>query len=498
MNYQPYLEAILDPEDGPLFEEAVESAKHGLHRGAYILTWLACAESIKRRFKLAAPMDNAAAKINGDISRAEGLKQSIDNRLIGWAQSYGFIDDADATRLENIYTKRCIFGHPYQVRPTEEEVAEAMSSVVNAVLKHPTLLRHGYLKSQTTDIIGRQNFLDLFEPAVVAYTNIVIGRAIRDLRLWWITDIWRKAEISVSSGEDWLRNRVAWISQAVFASVSSDEIRANPFGELLVTAPMYASYCLACHAAFPKLDDNEADLVVTHILNTASVSPMHLGRLTSLADAGVLNPRQKERLAKFISEADFMLLATSEIPLRHIFEPVVKQFKIKSWSRQNVAAARVASADIDELSALSESQLEILGRNVLQSAEGSAHSSINLIAEIAAKNFLAPEAFVRGVVLECFIDDAGQLRAKLGQISNVASLLESLPTEQSDALLSEIETHVKSAAFKNCSKYNGFDVNSISLETSVSRPDISKRLKDAIAVAGGRSEVEFRKLFPLS
>ena len=66
-----YAADILNGEDRPLFEEAVQAAKAGAVRSAYIMVWLACAESLKRRFNEAKTRDNTAGRIAGEIKRRE-------------------------------------------------------------------------------------------------------------------------------------------------------------------------------------------------------------------------------------------------------------------------------------------------------------------------------------------------------------------------------------------------------------------------------------------
>ena len=62
---------ILAGEDKPLFAEAVVAAQANALRAAHLMTWLACAESLKRRFREAGKRDSTAGKIAGDILSKE-------------------------------------------------------------------------------------------------------------------------------------------------------------------------------------------------------------------------------------------------------------------------------------------------------------------------------------------------------------------------------------------------------------------------------------------
>ena len=62
-----YAKNILSSEDYPLFDGAVEAGKAGALRAAYVMIWLACAESLKRRFREAEKRDHVAGKIVGEV-----------------------------------------------------------------------------------------------------------------------------------------------------------------------------------------------------------------------------------------------------------------------------------------------------------------------------------------------------------------------------------------------------------------------------------------------
>ena len=79
-----YSTQILSEDDRPLFDEAVEAAKVGALRAAYVMIWLSCAESLKRRFRETQQRDGVAAKIVGDI---EAKEKASSSECVG---SFGF------------------------------------------------------------------------------------------------------------------------------------------------------------------------------------------------------------------------------------------------------------------------------------------------------------------------------------------------------------------------------------------------------------------------
>ena len=136
-----YTAQILTEDDRLLFHEAEICASHGALRGAYVLVWIACAEGLKRKFREAVVRDGKVNKIIDRITQAESNHHSVDLTILKEAKNYGFIGDGAFQKLEHVYTMRCVYGHPYEAAPRDEELASAAAVVVGEVLGKPTLLR---------------------------------------------------------------------------------------------------------------------------------------------------------------------------------------------------------------------------------------------------------------------------------------------------------------------------------------------------------------------
>jgi hypothetical protein len=126
---RPFLEKVVNAEDRVLLEEASRCLDTGAFRMAYIAVWLACAESMKRKFNDLASSDSEAAKVKGGVEEREANKQSVDGYLLKKARDYGLVSPSDHDVLTQIYGRRCVFGHPYEQSPLPEVVVGAASGV---------------------------------------------------------------------------------------------------------------------------------------------------------------------------------------------------------------------------------------------------------------------------------------------------------------------------------------------------------------------------------
>ena len=142
--YSGHIESI---DDITLLQEATKAAKAGALRAAYIMVWIACAESLKRRFREAQPRDNEAGKIVGEFESMEQQHSAVDKFLLTKALEYGFVSDSGYAHLLQIYENRCIYGHPYEEAPSPEKLKDAAATVVELVLSKPVKLRHGFVQA---------------------------------------------------------------------------------------------------------------------------------------------------------------------------------------------------------------------------------------------------------------------------------------------------------------------------------------------------------------
>ena len=153
-----YAEKIFAKDDLPLFSEAAVAANAGALRAAYVMIWLSCAESLKRRFRESSKYDNAAGRILARIDSLEKSERSVDKVLLKEAREYGFISDYGFTVLSQAYDLRCVYGHPYREAPSQEQVVCAAASVVSLVLSQPVKLRYGFGKRLLNDMLGNSTY----------------------------------------------------------------------------------------------------------------------------------------------------------------------------------------------------------------------------------------------------------------------------------------------------------------------------------------------------
>ncbi|GJQ28344.1 MAG: hypothetical protein HBSAPP03_02280 [Phycisphaerae bacterium] len=440
---------VLDAQDQVLFNEAVTSAGCGARRGAYILIWISCAESLKRRFNAVSARDGAAKRVAGEISKKEAAHSAIDMLVLEEARKYGLIDDPAHARLKHVYEMRCVYGHPYERQPSEEELAAAGVAVVDLVLSQPVLLRHGYLQEQVRLLSTDSAFLDDQEEAVSDYAKEVVTRTDPALVPWFLERLWAAGEaVAADKSQARFVRRIVWFSAAFLKSIGFD-VKANDMRPPLSATPVVGSWSLSHPALFAALPPHAQDIVVGNLLERMKTAVAGARRLQELDSGGMLNDRQRERFRQALEGVKYANLAEAGIDLKYYVDRVIADLKSHNWYTQNPAIDALVSAGPEQVQALPEPLQQALGNNVLQCAEGSAASGGTFMSALADLKVQWPPRFVEGIVAECFVNDDNAIRFKCRVMGEALTALAGQATEARDEIISAVARRIAGGSPKS-------------------------------------------------
>ena len=380
-------------------------------RVAYIGVWLAIAEGLRRKFTDMAPRDNVAARHLGEIEAREAQHKAIDAMLIRKAGEYGFVTDAEETRLRHVYENRNVFGHPYEQRPTRELIVAAAAEAVGVVLGRETQLREGYLSEQVRRFRVMLAFIDDAYPALEEYAKGVHRRSARDLRVWFLRKLWRALEPLYADQSLDLFHRRGEHFCATFIREEPSVLDGWDAVADIPTFPKTLSNVFAAPDLFAALDQHPGDIVVGLLVEGAATHAKTLGQAYELLQAGDPTDRQHERLSEAVATAPLARLVSAGIPLGAFIPSVIADLRSHNWYVQNPAADAVRQAGAGELADVPDDELRELGRNVAQAAEGTAGDAVRLIETLPASGPW-PSAFIEGLIKEAFVHQSGEIRFK--------------------------------------------------------------------------------------
>lgn len=442
MDLSEYTSKIYSPDDLPLWEEANKAWMADAPRAAYIMIWLSCAESLKRRFREAERLDGNAGKIVGEFENLEKKHQSIDTFLLDKATTYGFITEAEKIVLFHVFQMRCLFAHPYEQHPTKEQVVHAAAAVVNLVLSRPTRLKEGFVNELLKRLLNESSYLDDLPTVVADFAAEVLPRIDESIYRWMLNKYWKDLEgISDSSLEKKLFNRGVWFSQSVLSIAGCNINSFDEWHSSILRFPKTMSYIFRRADLFQKIGERAQDSLVGRLLEESSKKLRFLKFLEQLCIDGVLSDRQKERFLfriKRISPSD---AHTTKLTITTCFNQLIDWLKSHNWDVQNPAIDFIR-LNRGEIGKLDEPKQTLLGRNVLQVAEGASFRAESLLEEIVDDDSLWPFSFLKGIFLEIFTNETNEIRLKVRHLEKVLSVINKLEDDYKTTLAVDVSVSI--------------------------------------------------------
>src|SRR5260221_1982186 len=398
-----YTAGILTEDDRPLFQEAEASGLHGAPRGAYILVWIACAEGLKRKFREAAVRDGEANRIFGQITQAEKQQRSADMLILTKAKDYGFIDDVAFQKLEYVYKMRCIYGHPYEAAPDDEELTNAAAVVVNEVLGKPTLFKHGYVQTLIDRLFSDINYLEQSETSVRSFTREMSIRVAPVVYGYVMEKYAEKLEISYDDASlKVVVERGLWFLSEFLLSVGCDFYSATQWHNFAAQYPKMTQHVILSDGKlFEAVGDRARDYIVSYDITNADIRPSRLKEIEKLLDDGLLSDDQKRKLHSL----DILVVKAGNLKIRTCYAVIITALESHNWHRQNPAVDLIEANGRSEIAILSPEQQEELGRNILQAADGSSHSGLAYLSAVHKDPSDLEQPFLKGLIFEAFVNE---------------------------------------------------------------------------------------------
>ena len=123
--------------------------------------------------------------------------------------------------------------------------------------------------------------------------------------------------------------------------------------------------------------------------------------------------------------------------------------KTHDWYKQN-DAFRIINAGkfYKTITKCKPEQRILLGRNILQAAEGSAKEAVSFIQNFTNNYQKYGVDIARGLIFECFFNEQNQLRHKACCFMDVEKMVEEIPTADSSIILNELKQMIPQCVLK--------------------------------------------------
>ena len=402
---------ILHEDDCAMFDDVVKVIGAGAHRSAYIMLWISCAESLKRRLKWAAEKDNQAGKLLGDVEEAEQKHHAVDAKLIKACNRIGVISDVEAIHLSQIYENRNIYGHPYNLAPGKASVLSALNVIIDSVFSKPNKLKHSYAIDRLNYLINDITYLEDDVVKIADYAKQVADRMDQSVHRYFmlryfseIHKIWKDPErvIFKRRGMYFVKTFLEYVG--VVSILDGDE-----WHDQMSKMPEFISWLASWPSIFPYLSDVSKDEAVLKNIELSNSSQRRLKRLYQLHEAGLLSESQSVRVKVKCGALSGYDLCESDVPLGFVIDDIIRRLDSGNYRTANAGASVLFWSKVDELPTISEEYQMKVGDRLADAALINAFDALHAVKRIADSEIDVPYLVKYGYCLHFFskrIEDA--------------------------------------------------------------------------------------------
>lgn len=445
-------------EDRVLISDAINLCSQGFFRASYIMAWLGCVESLKRRCIEIAKKDCEAQKAVKKMTQAESQHMSIDLLLIESAKNLNLIDDIGVEKLKYFFMMRSVCSHPYQYTPNKLDCEHIISSIIELVLSQPILLKKGPLSSILNKFTTEESLLNDDAKEISDYVSDLKGRA----DPLCIVYIWEKLlkvldAFPVENIGSKLYNRCNIALQTLIRIAGFSTLFENNenLKNFIIEHKRSAAWIMCPIDVYSDMQD-DVKAVFFRVLLEMKYNTI----LSYYYDNNVISVNQIEPLKTYVQSLSNNDKCYYSAKLTINF--VIEQLKIHDWYNYQNPVFTIINSEkfFSSLNGCTSEQRIILGRNILQAADGSAHEAEAFICNFKTNYLKYGIDVARGVVFECFFNEQNQLRQKTHCFSDVENIMQCMPAADSSAILNELRSQIPQCTLKY--KNDTFSINATS------------------------------------
>lgn len=447
-NYKYWINDVKDSNDKELFNEIISCIDSKSYRSASIMIWILCAESLHK--KLNQLSQNNGQLVNDLKTWEENDKNESD--LLDLCKKYDLINNMDYNHLNIIREARNTYAHPNFVAPEKNEVLFYLFFALNSVLS----------KSSQYSFLESKNLLELLlrDPIQLGNKNLIqirtysrnlisklnpktyesILKLLFDLTEELFIDFEPDKQKCIDTGLILIRELIL---------VDNELISEEKCGEFLNNSKVTSCNVFSEIEIWKILDSTTRFKVFGYSSNFDDEIFSELdfiNKFDKLKENNLLDSVLEEDFNKIIDEFPIDLILNSEISTKRQFDNIIDNFKSYDWHIQNPTAKMIRQLD---LSQFNEEQLEIIGRNLLQAANGGSWGSQSTISNFLMiyEKFSELESLIKGIAFEIFVNEKNEFRFKENYYRKIIIAISS--REEFQSIYNQLLDKIKNSTVKN-------------------------------------------------
>lgn len=410
-SYKIWKKDVVDKDDGILFDEIIICIDNGAYRSASVMIWNLCVQSLIKKIEI---LSEHNKKLRHEFYKWKNKKNETD--FLELCEKFDLIDEMGFNQLDLIRNARNKYAHPNNISPAKNEVLSYLFFALNTVLSKSA--KFSYVHAKT--IFESKLFTDPYylgnknENQIKHYAIDFINRIDKNsyksiLKLLF--------EITEGLFEDIEKERclnIALIFIKQLLLIDANLIDENSCNYFLDNYKKTSCNIFTESEFWIELYSNSKFRVFNYSFdfkNNIFSEIDFLNKFYPLYEKNLLNNDFKNKIDEMINNISLELVFNSSLPLIIKFNRLIYDFKSYDFYTQNPAAKLLKTLD---LSKFDDNQLEELGRNLYQSADGGSWESKSTI-DYYLNNFDGDSKeyqLIKGCLLEIFVNEKNEFRFK--------------------------------------------------------------------------------------
>ena len=446
-NYKMLKYSICEENDKFLFDEIVTCIENEAYRSASVMIWVLCAESLYKKLNILSESNKA---LKNDLDK-KYLKNKNEFELLNLAKDYNLVNDVEYSQLNAVREARNNYAHPNFEEPNKNEVLSSLFYITNIVLSKSHMYSYTYgenlIKSYLLSdpyYLGNKNDYQIKEFASDFFKRVDSKYYKSYLKLFF-----RLTEDLLK--EHNIKNQMCSNVGLIFIKnlILLDSNLLKNINEFLDKYKITSCNVFSEEDIWQLLDENSKFRVFNYSFdfqNNIFTEVEFLNKYFPLYEKGMLEVNLKEKIDEFIDKSPSVLILNSSLPIFKLYEKIIHDFKSYDYYIQNDVAKLLKTID---LTLFEKNQLEEIGRNLLQAADGGSWTSkriLNFYLDNIGDEKI-PISLIRGILFEVFLNENNEFRFKEKHSTNV--LINVLNNKSCNSMVEYLLELIKHSIIKN-------------------------------------------------
>jgi len=464
---------IIESDDGILFDEATGCFLSGHYRAAYILSWISIIESLKRKIKLFSNLgDSRATDAWNEIEKVEGQKASTDRLIFEESNKCGILDNADLSTISYLWEQRCLFAHPYNKQPEEDEVKHIIRQSIKLVLAKELLYNKDFLTELSENIANKPFFLPTEIERIREFAKRTIARTPESLHPFFFkTLLFKVGEISFNQEKfSELRKLRYYLVELFINTTLSLDNNSWSLEHRVTNFPFECFVGFVHYEAWGKIPDRIKEMLISYFENEQDekklISLKSIGN--NLVKNGVLSDTLKGKYIAKLNGIKFDSAINFYGDNDAKFDRIKTEIESGQYERQNPVIDYLKEERASSfINSLDKEKLFQLGILIKACAAGGHWKTQYLIPNIVNGLIKFPDWLKAGIAFRNFISKQNKYSLDKNSIINSIKLLNQIDTEIQQEIYEKIYSILEMDS-PNDLEFMGFNESElIELSTSV-------------------------------